>query len=329
MSNSRREANTQEIPNIYEMSGGKSPNNARRRHAPAQNSGYKTGDTKRKNHSVSRKKRRRILRGSLFIFFVFAVIFSAILALSQVFCKVDTITVEYTNKAHNSKRYYTDKDVKLNSTIQNGDNLLFVSSADISDKLEKNLPYISAAVVRKDFPSGIIIELTECKKVYAYNAPTGFYLADENGKFLELADSDKAKKCTLVTCKKVTADVIGEQIKIGEPLEDSEEYKDTKKVLDYLELVRKSGMKITSVNFTDLNDVYMEYDGRIEIHIGKISDEANGVTAWKKLQLAKKSLDAEDKENPNQKGNLNMTISKKAYFKAETDIPQSGETTSN
>lgn len=325
----RSQQNTQEIPNIYEMSARKSSEKMHRRHSPAQNSGYKTGDTRRKNHALSRKKRRRILRGTLFIFFVIAIIVSLVLALSQVFCKVDTITIKYTNKAHSSKRYYNDKEIKLNSLIENGDNLLFVSSADVSRKLEKNLPYISSAVVRKDFPSEVIIELTECKKVYSYKAEAGYYLADEKGKFLELADGEKAEKYTEVICSKVTADTIGEKIKIGKKSDDSKEWKDTETVLDYLELVRKSGMKITSVDFTDLNDIYMEYDNRIEIHIGKMSDEANGVTAWKKLQLAKKSLDAEDKENPEQKGKLNMTISKKAYFKADTELPEQENVTAN
>lgn len=329
MANRRSQSSTQDIPNIYEMSGRKPSDSKRRRHAPAQTSMYKTGDTQRRNHAVSRKKRRRIIRGSLFIFFLVAVIFSAILGLSQVFCKVNTVTVEYTNKANNSKRYYTDKDIELNSSVQKGDNLLFVSSADVSRKLEKNLPYISSAVVRKDFPSGVIIELTECKKVYAYSAEAGYYLVDENGKFLELVDGEKAKQYTIVTCSKVTAETIGERIEIGKMSEDTEEWKDTKKVLDYLELIRKSDMNITSVDFTDLSDVYMEYDGRIQIHIGKMSDEQNGVTAWKKLRLAKKSLDAEDKENPGQRGTLNMTISKKAYFKADTDVTQSEETTAN
>ncbi len=318
----RSQLSTQEIPNIYEMSRGKASEKTHRRHAPAQTSQYKTGDTQRKKHAISRKKRRRILRGSLFIFFVLAIFVSLILGLSQVFCKVDAVTVEYTNKAHSSKRFYTDKEVKLNSLIEKGDNLLFISSADVGRKLEKNLPYISSAVVKKDFPSGIVIELTECKKVYSYKAETGYYLADENGKFIEPADGKKAKKYTEVICTKVTAEVVGEQIKIGKRAEDTKEWKDTEKVLDYLELVRKSGMKITKADFTDLNDVYMEYDNRIEIHIGKMSDEANGVTAWKKLQLAKKSLDAEDKENPEQKGKLNMTISKKAFFKAESVAPE-------
>ena len=197
------------------MSRAKSSAKLRRRHAPAQNSEYKTGDTQRKKHSLSRKKRRRILRGTLFIFFVVAIFVSLVLGLSQVFCKVDTVTVEYTNKAQSSKRFYTDKEIKLNSLIENGDNLLFISSADVSRKLEKNLPYISAATVKKDFPSGIIIELTECKKVYSYKAETGYYLADENGKFIELADGKKAKKYTEVICSKVTDDAVGKQIKIG------------------------------------------------------------------------------------------------------------------
>lgn len=325
----RSQSSTQEIPNIYEMSRGKASEKTHRRHAPAQTSQYKTGDTQRKKHAINRKKRRRILRGSLFIFFVLAIFVSLIFGLSQVFCKVDTVTVKYTNKAHSSKRFYTDKEVKLNSLIEKGDNLLLVSSGDVSRKLEKNLPYISSAEVKKDFPSGVIIELTECKKVYSYKAETGYYLADEKGKFIEVADGKKAKKYTEVICSKVQADVIGEQIKIGKKSEDTKEWKDTEKVLDYLELVRKSGMKITKADFTNLNDIYMEYDNRIEIHIGKMSDEANGVTAWKKLQLAKKSLDAEDKENPEQKGKLNMTISKKAFFKAETDYPHQESTTVN
>lgn len=329
MARGRSQEKTQDIPNIYEMSGRKNGDSARRRHAPAQNSGYKTGDTKRKNHAISRKKRRRIIRGSLFIFFVIAILFSAVLALSQVFCKVDNVTVEYTNKAHNSKRYYTDKEIILNTSIENGDNLLFVSSSDIEKKIENNLPYISTAVVKKDFPSGVIIELTECKKVYAYKAETGCYLVDETGKFLELVNEKKAKKYPLIMCSEVTAEKIGEQIRVGKQSEETKEWKDTDTVIDYLELLRKSGMKITKVNFTDLNDIYMTYDNRIEIHMGRMSDESNGVTAWKKIQLAKKSLDAEDKENPEQKGTLNMTISKKAYFKAETDVIPQEETTHN
>ena len=70
-----------------------------KRYAPVQNSNYKTGDTRRKAHSVNQKKRRRILRGSLFIFFMLAVLVSAVFGLSQVFCKVDTVTIKYTNKA--------------------------------------------------------------------------------------------------------------------------------------------------------------------------------------------------------------------------------------
>ncbi len=329
MSGKKVQANIQEIPNIYEMSGKKPSDATRRRHAPAQTSGYKTSDTKRKNHAISRKKRRRIIRVSFFAFFVIGIIIAGILVLSQVFCKVDSVKVEYTNKTVSSKRFYTDKEIKLNSTIENGDNLLFVSSSDISDKLENNLPYISSAVVKKDFPSGVIIRLTECKKVFAYTAETGYYLADENGKFLEMANAEKAEKYTIVTCSKVQADKIGGKIRIGEVNKEAEEGKDTEKVIDYLELVRKSGMKITKIDISDLNDIYMDYDNRIKIHIGKMSDEANGVTAWKKLQLAKKSLDAEDKENPEQRGKLNMTISKKAYFKADTDVPETVENTNN
>lgn len=303
MSKRKRTEETQEIKNVYKISNKKPLSKTRKRHIPAQNVAYKTGDIKRKGHSINRKKRKRIIRVSLFAFFLVAIFFSAVLLISQVFCKIDSIEVIYTNKAVNSKRYYTNEEIELNSSIEKGDNLLFLSSADVSRKIEKNLPYISTAIVKKDFPTGVIIELTECKKVYSFNG----FLADEDGKFIEKAEG---KDNIEIKCKNVDVTAIGEKIRIGD---------DTDKILDYLELVEKSGMNITKADFTKMSDIYMTYDGRIEIHIGKMSDEVNGVTAWKKLQLAKKSLEAEDEQNPNQKGTLNMTISKKAYFKADSE----------
>lgn len=303
MSKRKRTEETQEIKNVYNISNKKPLSKTRKRHIPAQNVAYKTGDIKRKGHSINRKKRKRIIRLSLFAFFLVAILFSSVLLVSQVFCKIDSVEVVYTNKSENSKRYYTNKEIELNSSIEKGDNLLFLSSAEVSRKIEKNLPYISTAVVKKDFPTGVVIELTECKKVYSFNG----FLADENGKFIEKAEG---KDNIEIKCKKVDVTAIGEKIKIGN---------DTDKILNYLELVEKSGMNITKADFTKMSDIYMTYDGRIEIHIGKMSDEANGVTAWKKLQLAKKSLEAEDEQNPKQKGTLNMTISKKAYFKADSE----------
>ncbi len=311
MARKNKVEDTQKIMgNVYDISSKKPLRTTRVRRAPSENSQYKTGDNKRKKHSLSRKKRKRILRLSLLSLFLIGVIFAIVVLISHIFFKVDTVTVEYTNKAHNSKRYYTDEEVELNSSIENGDNLLFLGSSSVTKKLEKNLPYISQANIKKDFPSGVIIELTECSKVYCYKTKSGYYLADENGKFLEKTTAEDIKKYTVVVYKEIEAEKIGEEIVLG---------KDTDTIVSYLELIRKSGLKITHIDFTDMNDVYMDYDNRIKIHIGKMSDEENGVTAWKKLQLAKKSLDAEDSVNPKQKGTLNMTISKKAYFKAESE----------
>lgn len=314
--------------NVYDMKGKKvSSSDGGKRYAPNQTSTYKTGDTKRKAHSVNQKKRRRILRGTLFIFFMIAVLISAVFGLSQVFCKVDTVTVKYTNKAQDSKRYYTDKNIILSTGIENGDNLLFVSSADVSSKLEKNLPYISSAVVKKDFPSAVVIEITECSKVYAYKAKTGYCLADENGKFIEMADSEKAENYTVVTCADVVTSVTGEPVSLGGIDKETGEYPDTQKILDYLELLRKSGMNITSVDISDLTDINMVYDGRIRIHVGEMSDEENGVTAWRKLQLAKNALEKQDEVSKTQTGKLELAITKKAYFTADKEVPTEEETT--
>lgn len=259
-----------------------------------------------------RKKRKRIIRMSAFIAICLAVAAGIVILFAQLFFNVSTISVVYKNGTNDAK-YYSKKEIISNCTIEEGDGLLFVSSVKVSKALEKNLPYISEVNVKKNFPSEIVIEVTECKKIYCFSADSGYYLVNENGKLLEKTNEASIKKYTSVRCKSLTADVVGEKIKAG---------KDTKDIFDYLELVRKSGMNITGFDFTDIDDVYMTYDKRIEIHIGKMSDEKNGVTAWKKLQLAKKSLDAEDEVNPEQEGTLNMTIPKKAFFKAKSALPE-------
>lgn len=326
----RNERQTENFQNVYDMKGKRVATDAsRRRYAPGQNSTYKTGDRKRKAHSVNQKKRRRILRGALFIFFMIAVLISAVLGLSQVFCKVDTVTIKYTNKAQDSKRYYTDKSIILSTGIENGDNLLFVSSADVGEKLEKNMPYISSAVVKKDFPSTVVIEVTECSKVYAFKAKTGYCLADGNGKFIELTDGKKAEKYTVVSCGNVVSSLTGEPLSLGKMDMETETYPDTQKILDYLKLLKKSGMKITSVDMSDMTDISMVYDGRIDVHVGKMSDEENGVTAWRKLQLAKNALAKQDEVSKTQKGRLELAISKKAYFTADEEIPDKEKTSTN
>lgn len=318
----------QDLHNVYDMKGKKVQADAGKSgNVLKQPSTYKSGDTKRKAHSANQKKRRKLLRGALFIFFIIAVLVSAVFGLSQVFCKVDAVTIKYTNKAQESKRYYDDKKIVNGSGIENGDNLLFVSSANVSKKLEKNLPYISNVVVKKDFPSTVIIEVTECKKIFAYKSKVGYCLADEKGKFIETVDGKKAEKYTVVTCSNVVTTAAGEQINVGKMDEETEAYPDTQKVIDYLELLRKSGMNITSVDMSDLTDISMVYDGRIIVHVGEMSDEQNGVTAWRKLQLAKNALEKQDEISKTQTGKLQLAISKKAYFTPDKDIPNEEKTT--
>lgn len=261
---------------------------------------------------AERKKRKRIIRLTVFISICAAVLTGLVILISQIFFNVSTITVVYTNEAHNSQRYYTDEEIIANSTIEKGDGLLLIFSSKVSKELQTKLPYISTVTIKKDFPSTVVIEVTECAKVYCFQTNSGYYLTDETGKLLEKTTEASKSKYTTVKYKTITAEVIGERVSLGN---------DTDKIFEYLSLVRSAGINITSADFNNMNDVYMNYDNRISIHIGKMSDEKKGVTAWEKLQLAKKALDAEDKVNPGQKGTLNMTIAKKAYFKAETETP--------
>lgn len=264
----------------------------------------------RKKQKLTPRQRKRLISFLMMCAGAVALIFAAVFLLSKALFGVDSITVKYTEDSRKAKHHYTDSEIASNSTIDKGDNLLFLDASAVASNLEKALPYIDEAVVKKDFPSGVVIEISESDMIYCFNTSSGYYLVNDSGKLLEKTNESALKKYTKVTCKTIEADVVGEKIRIGE---------DTEEILSYLELVRKSGLKITHINFSDINDVKMNYDNRIIVHIGKMSHEDEGVTAWKKLQLAKKSLQAEDEANPEQEGTLNMTIAKKAFFSVKTE----------
>jgi hypothetical protein len=72
------------------------------------------------------------------------------------------------------------------------------------------------------------------------------------------------------------------------------------------------------INIGDENNIYLVYDNRIIVKIGKAENLAN------KLSLAKKSLDEENKLSPAQYGELDVTINKKAVFAPDDlkDLPE-------
>lgn len=275
--------------------------------------GRKQKAAARKKKSLTPRQKRRLTGLAVLFFAAVAMIFGIVFLVSQMLFKVDSITVKYSDDSRNTKRHYTDGEIASNTAVDKGDNLLFLNTDKIADELEKALPYIGIAVVKKDYPSCVVVEITESNQVYCFKTSSGYYLVNDSGKLLEKTTEEATKKYVKVTCNDVNADVLGEKIEIGE---------DTDKILEYLQLVNKSGMKIRHINFTDINDIKMNYDNRIVIHIGKMAHEDEGVTAWKKIQLAKKALEAEDKSNPDQKGTLNMTIAKKAYFSVKSETSE-------
>ena len=79
--------------------------------------------------------------------------------------------------------------------------------------------------------------------------------------------------------------------------------------MSVLGAIKESGMKkLSYISFKNIDDLYMEYDSRIVIHVGDRD------TITDKLKLAAKTLEAEDENNPTQTGKLNLTVEKKAYF---------------
>ena len=234
-------------------------------------------------------------------------------AVSQLF-KVKTITVSYdlnkTSQSENVKRKYTDEQIINASGIQIGDNLVYlkyIKDEKITQALCSNLSYLSVESIDSKGMNTLVLNVKQIRVAYAFMFDSTYVLTDELMNVIDVTqDKEAVKKYTIVRYANVQSFEKGQKITFAEHQGDGID-------LDTLfEAIKISGLKnITYISVKDMNDLYMTYDNRIQIHIGKTDNIVE------KLKLTAKSLAEEDKNSPTQKGKLNMTIDKKAYFTQE------------
>ena len=84
---------------------------------------------------------------------------------------------------------------------------------------------------------------------------------------------------------------------------------------------------ITELNLSDVYDIVMKYEGRIDVKVGSITNLKD------KMAFAAEVIKDQDEVGPNAEGVIDLTIDKKAYFspktepKTTTTTTQAGETT--
>lgn len=249
-----------------------------------------------KRQRDNKKRKTKNLFRKVLIWFVAIVAFlsvGTVLSLT-VFFQTTDITVQ------GNKRYTADE-VLSHCTIDVGENLFLADTKSTKAMLEKNLPYIYNAEIKRKLPYTIEINITEAKPAYSIkNKDKSYILLDSNFKVLE----DKAKKGAGIRISKaqITSAVVGTTIEFKD--------EDIVNCLNTLaEIIKKNHFdEITAIYCNNIADNHIIYDGRIDFKLGTLDNIEN------KIYQGLAACDKLEQTSPNAHGTMDISGGKSLYF---------------
>lgn len=129
----------------------------------------------------NRQRRRRGRFGVLYKLLSFSLIFSAIMAGSVIFFRVNEITV-----SGNSR--YTAEQIIAASGVEVGDNLFLINKPQTVRAITKSLPYVEKVSPVKALPDRLELHITESTAVAYWQDESGYWLVNSATKVVELTE---------------------------------------------------------------------------------------------------------------------------------------------
>ena len=262
-------------------------------------------------------RNRRILFGTVAVVVVAAVF--AVLSLTVLF-NVSEVKVAKAGKHYQPEQIIEAADVEV------GDNMVATNWDRVKEKVEQKLPYVLSLEIKKTVSGKITFSVVDDTATLVFKTSKGYALADANCKVLEIVkEKPKNKGLTLLTVKnRINADP-GETISFADDGESI--LYDTIRTA-----IKNSGIgSITGIDISDPENIYLEYQSRYRLYLGNSEDIEY------KLREAKKIIAEEDENDPNQIGEINLSILKKVYVEkldtleetttAKKDVTTQPETT--
>ncbi len=159
---------------------------------------------------------------------------------------------------------YKNKKITETANLYVGINMLSVRERKVNAALTKELPYIKDVQVDYQFPDTLVLNVTSTEEKLLISGESGYICLDRDGKVLSL----KKKKLTdgryLVEGFEKQGAVTGEDFI---PTENNKaKYEKVREIVAVLEASGK--FPKGTVNVTDLKDVSVVYDSRINIYLG-------------------------------------------------------------
>lgn len=213
----------------------------------------KTKRKKQTRNTGRRDGRPGCLSRLLFIAFLIIALTAAV----TVFFKINRIQVEGAER-------YTAEQLRLESGVEVGDNLIFLNKVAVSRRLYSALPYINDIKISRRLPDTLIIEITEAREVGIIKGEKGYWITDEKGKLLANVSS-KQSGLVEVTGVTLQAPEAGSTANFG--AEDNTKLTTLTETIALLE--QRNMLKDTgSIGLLYVYDVEFEYLGRFLVKLG-------------------------------------------------------------
>lgn len=261
-------------------------------------------DEVRRYNNIQRKKRRR--RNKIILYCVMIVIITAVaIALSlTVFFKIQSVNVV-------GDDVYASESIISASELTVGENMFRYSKREISEKIEKTLPYVESVTVKRSPTGKITLEITAAKAEFAIDCGETYTLLSRSCKVLEDGIMFINDDVSTVSTSAVVYSEVGETAQF-ENSSDKETLSEIKKVFE-----DNSIEKITHIDITDYSSVEFVYDMRITLEIGMVSN------LKEKADFISATLSKINADEPSFEGTIDFTVENKAFIneKEETTLP--------
>lgn len=239
------------------------------------------------------KQKRKVRKSFLVIMAVFILSVAAILSITVLF-PINELKVEYSGKT------YSDAEIIKASGARVGDNIIMLSKNSVSEKVEKDLPYIEKLTVTKKIPDKVVLSVKEAKEKFCFKSGEKYLIVSDKYKLLK-SQSTPDKKLTCVNAGLLKAD-FGTTVSLKKSTE--------KNLINKIQTALKTRM-INYIDFSDSSNVVFYIDKKFKVKFGTMSDVND------KLEFLKKMLSDIEGKNKKSKGTVNLQYfqsKKEGYF---------------
>ncbi|MBQ4578839.1 MAG: FtsQ-type POTRA domain-containing protein [Clostridia bacterium] len=269
----------------------------------------------RKGQSKQRRRRRRARRdGTPTVLVLLCLILTvvAMILAATIFFKIETVTL--TGDTRYSQQYVADA-----SGLKIGDNLVLFDKISVKAGIYEACPYLDTVQIRRRYPSGIEIIVTECEPVAVLQdekaeipdpedetktvtiGQTGGWLMDRNGKLLERIPYSQPTELTRIYGLTLVEPKIGKTVEILQ--------EDTKKPLFLLLNTAEDDGILQDIGGMDFSEPYairFNYLDRFVVKVGSTEDL--------ELKMRYLHLIVEEKLGSNAAGTLDLSDVQTARF---------------